>query len=121
MASVGVENKNKEHITTAVDEISSMIEPESVHDHSHSCNDPTHNHEKPLRFDQSDLYSSLTGAKNETSAKRKHKKPKKQTVILAEAIPGNRGNENIDDLVNFINGPSSTNDKKQKKKSASTN
>lgn len=90
------------------------------HEHSHACDDPTHNHDIPSFFDQNDLFSSLAGAKTEAPAKRKPKKKPQQGTIRAEAIPGHRGDQNIDDLMSFINGPSTTNDKKQKKKSTTT-
>jgi hypothetical protein len=99
---------------TSTDNIAPVSDTSAAHEHS--CNDPTHHHDHPTFFDQNDLLSALAGGKKESPAKRKNKK--KQTgTVLAETIPGNRGNENIDDLVNFINSPSTTNEKKEKKKS----
>jgi hypothetical protein len=93
--------------------------------HEHSCNDPTHNHhhdyDQTNFLDQMDLLNALANAgKKESPAQRKTKKKQKpnQGAVLAETIPGNRGNESIDDLLNYINGPSKANDKKPKKKSA---
>jgi hypothetical protein len=90
----------------------------SIPAHEHSCNDPTHHHDQPTFFDQTDLLNALANAgKKESPTKRKNKKKQQQHgTVLAETIPGNRGNENIDDLVNFINSPTTTNEKKQKKK-----
>lgn len=93
----------------------------SSHQHSHSCNDPSHHHHHyPPLFDQEDDYSSTLAAKNEMLLKHKAKKNSaNQGVTRAELIPGHRGGNNIDDLVNFINGPSSANkttNKKSKKK-----
>jgi len=96
----------------------------SSHQHSHTCNDPSHHH-YPSFFDQDDEHLSSTAAKNEMLMKRKAKKNQKQDVTRAELIPGHQGDKNIDDLVNFINGPSSTNNntgnKKSKKKLATNN
>ncbi len=89
----------------------------AFHEHSQSCNDPTHHHNFPTFFDQNDLLSSLKTTNNEVPVKRKGKKNQKQGTIRAELIPGHRGNENIDDLVNFINSSSPANVKNQKKKS----
>jgi len=100
--------------------IAPISDPSEFHEHSHSCNDPTHNHNFPSFVEQNDLLSSLAATKSEAPVKRKQKKNKQQNTIRAETIPGHRGNESIDDLLNFINGPSSTNDKKQKKKSTTT-
>lgn len=89
----------------------------TAQEHSQSCTDPSHHHDLPPFFDPNDLFSSLTAPKTENATKRKGKKKATQGTIRAETIPGNRGNENIDDLVNFINSPA-TNEKKQKKKSS---
>ena len=80
--------------------------------HSHGCNDPTHNH----YFDINDAYSFPVAEKEAPSTKRKAKKSKGQTGVLAKTIPGNRGDQSIDDLVNFINAPASTNSGKPKQK-----
>ncbi|CAF3294790.1 unnamed protein product [Rotaria sp. Silwood2] len=116
MAAVNIENKNEEHIATSIEEKTSITESGSNHEHSETCNDPTHHHNDSSFFNPNDLYSSISAVKKETPAKRKHKKNEKQTSIRAESIPGHRGNENIDDLVNFINSSSPVNDNKQKKK-----
>ena len=92
------------------------------HQHSHACNDPSHHHGPPL-FDHDEDYSSALAAKNEMLLKHKAKKNSvKQDVLRAESIPGHRGGNNIDDLVQFINGTSSatttTANKKSKKKSS---
>ena len=96
-------------------------------EHAHSCDDPSHHHHHhdhphPDFFNANDLFSSLNAAtKTEKVVKRKAKKNRPQQTIRAETIPGNRGTDNIDDLVNFINNPTiSTNDKKSKKKSSTT-
>ena len=80
--------------------------------HSQTCTDPTHNHNF-ADIVNPDLFSNA----GKPSATRKHKKNKQQGGIPAESIPGNRGNENIDDLVKFINSPTPANEKKGKKKS----
>ena len=82
--------------------------------HSHSCNDPTHDHNH--YFDIHDAYSLPTNEKNAPAAKRKAKKSKQQSGVLAETIPGNRGDQSVDDLLKFINDPPSTNSGKPKKK-----
>ena len=96
----------------------------SAHEHSHSCNDPSHHH-YPSFFDQDNEQLAAAAAKNEMLMKRKAKKNQKQDLTRAELIPGHQGNKNIDDLVNFINGPSSASNnggsKKPKKKSTTTN
>lgn len=94
-----------------------ISESTGVQEHGHSCDDPTHNHDHSSFFNASDLFSNLSAPQIEQPAKRKSKKPRGQGAIRAETIPGNRGSENIDDLVNFINSPAKANDKKQKKKS----
>jgi hypothetical protein len=114
-------DKSENNISVSTDQQNSTVPISEMDQHSHSCNDPTHHHNMPSYFDQNDLFSTLTAAKTETPAKRKTKKNPKQGVIRAELIPGNRGNENIDDLVNFINSPSPANDNKQKKKSTTAN
>ncbi|CAF1157436.1 unnamed protein product [Rotaria sordida] len=116
MASINTENKNEENITTSVEEKTSIAESTPIHEHSHTCNDPTHNHNDPSFFNLNNLYSSTSPVNNAIGNKRKTKKNKKQTTTSAELIPGHRGSENIDDLVNFINSPLPINDKKQKKK-----
>lgn len=97
-----------------------------VQEHAHTCDDPSHHHHDhphPNIFDVNDLFSTLNmPTKTETAAKRKPKKNRQQQAVRAETIPGNRGTDNIDDLVKFINGPStSTEVKKSKKKSPPTN
>jgi Spy/CpxP family protein refolding chaperone len=129
MASADIENKN-ENLTTSVDQQASttknmpIYDASSAHQHSHSCNDPSHHHHHPIFFDEDNEQSSAA-AKNEMLMKRKAKKNQKQDVTRAELIPGHQGDKNIDDLVNFINGPSSGNNnaanKKSKKKSTTTN
>lgn len=87
----------------------------SSHQHSHSCCDSSHHHHQhyPSFFDHNDEHLS---SKNDMLVKRKTKKNSKQDVTRAELIPGHQGDKNIDDLVNFINGPSkSTTNKKSKK------
>jgi hypothetical protein len=127
MASTDIENKTEENITVSPDQQTSTLksapifDASSHHEHSQTCTDPSHNHDFPSFFDQNDLYSSLAGTKKDVQVKRKNKKNQKQTAVRAETIPGNRGNENIDDLVNFINNTSSNSDKKPKKKSTTTN
>lgn len=95
-----------------------------VQEHAHSCDDPTHNHDHPQPnfFNANDLFSSLNmSTKTEQAPKRKAKKNRQSNAVRAETIPGNRGTENIDDLVKFINGPATViNDKKSKKKPATT-
>ncbi len=122
---------DNENLTTSVDQQASttknvpIYNAASSHQHSHSCNDPSHHHHYPSFFDQDDEQLSSIAAKNEMLMKRKVKKNQKQDVTRAELIPGHRGDKNIDDLVNFINGPSSANNnvgnKKSKKKLATTN
>jgi hypothetical protein len=112
-----------DNITVSSDQQSAtaqVSDASELHEHSQSCNDPTHQHNFPSYFDQNDLFSTLAAPKTETPAKRKHKKKPKEGIIRAEAIPGHRGNDNIDDLMNFINSPPATNEKKQKKKSPTT-
>ena len=99
----------------------------SAHQHSHSCNDPSHHHHHhyPSFFDQDDEHLSANAAKNEMLMKRKAKKSQNQGVTRAELIPGHQGDKSIDDLVDFINGPSPANknsgSKKSKKKSPTAN
>jgi len=121
---------DNENLTTSVDQQASTTQSvpiynaSSSHQHSHTCNDPSHHH-YPSFFDQDDEHLSATAAKNEMLMKRKAKKNQKQDVTRAELIPGHQGNKNIDDLVNFINGSSSANNntgnKKSKKKLATNN
>ncbi|CAF1205386.1 unnamed protein product [Rotaria sp. Silwood1] len=113
MASMNIENKNEEHIATSIEEKISIPESISTHEHSETCNDPTHQHNHPSSMNLNDLISSLSPVKTERSVKKKSKKNGKHTSIRAESIPGHRGNENIDDLVNFINGLSPINNKKK--------
>lgn len=81
------------------------------HGHEHSCNDPSHHHHH--HFDPEELFASGPTEK----PKRKAKKVSTTNPIRSETIPGHRGNQNIDDLVNFINGPSTnTSNTKSKKK-----
>ena len=93
----------------------------AAHQHSHSCNDPSHHHHYPSFFDQDEDQLS---AKNDMLMKRKAKKNPNQDVTRAEFIPGHQGNRNIDDLVDFINGSSSatksSGSKKSKKKPPTT-
>lgn len=94
------------------------------HQHSHACNDPSHHHHHPPLFDQDEDYSSVLAAKNEMLMKKKAKK--NSGVTRAELIPGHRGDTNIDDLVNFINGTTPANktttaNKKSKKKGSTDN
>jgi hypothetical protein len=123
---------DNENLTTSVDQQGSTTKnvpiynaASSSHQHSHSCNDPSHHHHYPSFFDQDDEHLSSIAAKNEMLMKRKAKKNQKQDVTRAELIPGHQGDKNIDDLVNFINGPSSANNnagsKKSKKKLATNN
>jgi hypothetical protein len=127
MASTDIENKTEENIKVSPDQQTSTLKSAPIsdasayHEHSQTCNDPSHNHDFPSFFDPNDLYSSLAGTKKPVPVKRKSKKNQQQNAVRAESIPGNRGNENIDDLVNFINNTSSTGDKKPKKKSTTTN
>lgn len=99
----------------------------SSHEHSHACNDPSHHHHHyPPLFDQDDDYSSMLAAKNEMLMKKKAKKNASNAgVTRAELIPGHRGDGNIDDLVNFINGTAPANkttaNKKSKKKNSTDN
>ncbi|CAF3048984.1 unnamed protein product [Rotaria sp. Silwood2] len=130
MASTNIENTN-DNITTSVDQQASTTKSVPIynastsHQHSHSCNDPSHHHHHPLFFDQNDEHSSATAAKNEMLMKRKAKKTQKQDVTRAELIPGHQGDKNVDELLNFINGSSlasnNTNSKKSKKKSTTNN
>jgi len=123
MASTITENKIEENMTMSADQQTSETKTASMDDfssfleHSRTCDDPSHHHNFPSFMDQNDLFSSPTTAKNEIPVKRKSKKNKEQGAIRSELIPGHRGDGNIDDLVNFINSPPATNDKKQKKKS----
>lgn len=113
-------------MATSEQETSSVPVQETtpVEEHAHSCDDPSHHHHhdhsQPNFFNASDLFSSLnTATKNEQSTKRKVKKNRQPNTVRAETIPGNRGTENIDDLVKFINGPATAiPEKKSKKKSA---
>jgi hypothetical protein len=116
-STVITENKPVEDMT---DKQTSETKTNPLDDHSHTCDDPTHHHNFPSFMDQNELFSNFSAPKNEIPVKRKSKKNKQQGVIRAELIPGNRGEENIDDLVKFINSPASTNDKKQKKKTTTT-
>ena len=97
----------------------------SAHQHSHSCNDPSHHHHYPSFFDQEYEHLSANAAKNEMLMKRKAKKNQNQEVTRAELIPGHQGDKSIDALVDFINGPSSANknsgNKKSKKKLPTNN
>jgi hypothetical protein len=121
---------DNENLTTSVDQQASTTKSvpiynvSSSHQHSHSCNDPSHHH-YPSFFDQDDEHLSSSTAKNDMLMKRKAKKNSKQDVTRAELIPGHQGDKNIDDLVNFINGSSSANNnagnKKSKKKLATNN
>ncbi|CAF1108952.1 unnamed protein product [Adineta steineri] len=124
MTSTNVGKNNQENMTVTGDQQSKTApihDATSFHEHSHECNDPSHNHDTPSFFDQNDFNSMLAGAQKDISTKRKHKKPQQQNIIRAELIPGHRGEQNIDDLVHFINSPSPPkNDKKQKKKSTTT-
>jgi hypothetical protein len=123
MASTDIHSKTENLTTPANDQGSVPIyDASSSHQHSHSCNDPSHHHhEHPFYFDEENNDSSATAAKNEMMMKRKAKKSQKQDTTRAEMIPGHRGDRNIDDLVNFINGSASANNnagsKKSKKKS----
>jgi hypothetical protein len=129
MASADIENKNENLMTSVEQEASTtknmpIYDASSSHQHSHTCNDPSHHHHYPSYFDQDDEQSSAA-AKTEMLMKRKAKKQQKQDVTRTELIPGHRGDKNIDDLINFINGPSSGNNnpagKKSKKKSTTNN
>lgn len=95
----------------------------AAHQHSHSCNDPSHHHHHPSFLEQGDEYLAALAAKNEMLMKRKAKKTQKQGVTRAENIPGHQGDKNIDDLLNFINGPSkpSQTNKKANKKPSTNN
>jgi hypothetical protein len=122
---------DNENLTTSTDQQASttksvpIYNASSSHQHSHTCNDPSHHHHYPSFFDQDDDHLSATASKNEMLMKRKAKKNQKQDVTRAELIPGHQGDKNIDDLVNFINGPSSANNnagsKKSKKKLTTNN
>ncbi|CAF3543290.1 unnamed protein product [Rotaria socialis] len=130
MASTDNENKG-DNMTSSVDQQAPstksvpIYNAASAHQHSHACNDPSHHHHYPSFFDEADEHSNAAAAKNEMLMKRKAKKNQKQDVTRAESIPGHQGDKNIDDLLNFINGPSSannnTNSKKSKKKSTTNN
>jgi hypothetical protein len=121
---------DNENLTTSVDQQASttksvpIYNAASSHQHSHACNDPSHHH-YPSFFDQDDEHLSGTAGKNDMLMKRKAKKNQKQDITRAELIPGHRGDKNVDDLVNFINGPSSANNnggsKKSKKKLTTNN
>jgi hypothetical protein len=121
---------DNENLTTSVDQQASttksvpIYNAASSHQHSHACNDPSHHH-YPAFFDQDDEHLSGTVGKNDMLMKRKAKKNQKQDITRAELIPGHRGDKNVDDLVNFINGPSSANNnsgsKKSKKKLTTNN
>ena len=121
---------DNENLRTSVDQQASttsvpIYNASSSHQHSHSCNDPSHHH-YPSFFEEEDAdHLSAIAAKNEMLMKRKAKKNQNQGVTRTELIPGHRGDKNIDDLVNFINGSSSENKnpggKKSKKKLASNN
>ncbi len=121
MASTDIENEGQASTTKSVP----IYNASSSHEHSHSCNDPSHHHHYPSFFDQDNEQLAGAGAKNEMLIKRKAKKNQKQDVTRAEFIPGHQGARDIDDLVNFINGPSSANNnagsKKSKKKSTTNN
>jgi hypothetical protein len=120
---------DNENLTRSVDQQASttnvpIYNASSAHQHSHTCNDPSHHH-YPSFFDQDDDHLSANAAKNEMLMKRKAKKNQNQGVTRTELIPGHRGDKNIDDLVDFINGPSTANqnpgNKKSKKKLATNN
>ena len=93
-----------------------MPDDHDQHGHGHSCNDPSHHHHH--HFDPDELFGSPLPDK----PKRKVKKPAATNAnqIRSETIPGHRGHENVDDLVNFINGPATatgkSNSNKTKKK-----
>ncbi|UJR08133.1 hypothetical protein I4U23_012409 [Adineta vaga] len=121
MASADVVNNSQAHTTVTTDHSSSEAAGSaSHHEHSHSCSDPSHHHhhhhDMPSFFDENDLFSSLAGAKKDMGARRKPKKTAQQAAVRAETIPGHRGDQNIDDLLNFINSPAPANGKKQNKK-----
>ena len=122
--------KTEENITAPVEQQTTTqksvptFDSSAYPEHSHACDDPSHNHTYPNFFNQNDEHSAPTNAKNGSQVKRKSKKTQQKGAMRTELIPGHRGDQNIDDLVNFINGSSSTNnntnEKKQKKKLATT-
>ncbi|CAF2743025.1 unnamed protein product, partial [Rotaria sp. Silwood2] len=72
MAAVNIENKNEEHIATSIEEKTSITESGSNHEHSETCNDPTHHHNYSSFFNLNDFYPSMSPVKKEIPAKRKH-------------------------------------------------
>ncbi|CAF0907683.1 unnamed protein product [Adineta ricciae] len=120
MASADIANNSQTHSAVPTDHPSATTTSASQHEHSHSCCDHSHHHDHdmPSFFDENDIFSSLAGAKKDMAAKRKPKKNQQQGAVRAETIPGHRGDQNIDDLLNFINSPTPASGKKQKKKTA---
>ncbi|UJR38185.1 hypothetical protein I4U23_030859 [Adineta vaga] len=112
MTSIEIEN----HSTKSVP----IYNASSSHEHSHSCNDPSHHHH-PSFYDYNSEQLAAMAAKNEMLMKRKAKKTQNQGVTRAEMIPGHRGDNSIDDLLNFINGPSTTNQNNRNPKSKKNN
>ena len=86
--------------------------------HAHSCNDPSHQHHHhhphphASLFDPEEIYGGATTEK----VKRKPKKPVATDELRSENIPGHRGDQNLDELLKFINEPSTVQSKKGKKK-----
>jgi hypothetical protein len=122
MSSTGTENKTAENTTVSSDsqtKTNPINNIPSQHEHSDTCDDPTHHHNFPTFIDPNDLFSTTTTTvpKSETSVKRKNKKNKQQVIMRTELIPGHRGDRDIDELVNFINSPTPIKDKKAKNKS----
>ena len=82
---------------------------------SHSCNDPSHHHHH--HDDEYDEHLAALAAKNEMLMRRKAKKTQQnKDLTRSENIPGHQGDKNIDDLLNFINGPSTAAPSQSKKK-----
>ena len=58
---------------------------------------------------------SSTVNRTKVDSKQRTKNQSKQTVTRSEMIPGHRGDLDVDDLVNFINGPPNNANEKPKK------
>jgi hypothetical protein len=123
MASVDHKSTNDDNIrSTSNPSASSRRNDAPLNDdeHAHTCNDPSHHHHHHHHhFNHNDLFESTTTGATSSSGKSKRttKKTSRPSGIRTETIPGHRGNENIDDLMNFINGPSTSHNKKENKRS----
>ena len=121
--------ESMENLTASTDPRTSSMQSvpiynaSSSHQHSHACSDPSHHHHHfPSSADASNAYGSSepTVPASMPLKKTKPKKSRAQDVTRTELLPGFRGDRDIDDLVQFINGSSpassASGGKKSKKK-----